>query len=91
MYRTQIKMQLQKQHDEMLARKEEERKRGENQQIPQQSGIVLMFQLQSKSVGNSDVSNDVLKALCVCACVHACMRTCVCVHALCVHCDLIIM
>ena len=41
MYRTQMKMQLQKQHAEMLARKEEKERIGrENQQIPQKSHSV---------------------------------------------------
>lgn len=72
MYRTQMKMQLQKQHAEMLARKEEEeeRKRRENQRIPQQSRSVDVP--ISKSMSNSDVPNDVLKVcmfVCVCVCV----------------------
>lgn len=67
MYRTQMKMQLQKQHAEMLARKEEEeeRKRRENQQIPQQSHSVDVP--ISKSVSNTEVPSDVLK-VCVSVC-----------------------
>ena len=80
-----MKMQLQKQHAEMLARKEEEeeRKRRESQRIPQQSHSVDVP--ISKSVSNSDVPNDILK-VCVCACVCVCMcarmyvRVCACVR-----------
>ena len=86
MYRTQMKMQLQKQQAEMLARKEEEeeRKRRENQHIPQQSRSVDVP--ISKSHSNSELPNDVLKVcvrvcVCVCVCVCACaVCPCVCLH-----------
>ena len=49
-YRTQIKMQLKKQHAEMLARKEEEERKGGIISRYLNSHVVLMFQLASLSV-----------------------------------------
>jgi len=65
MYRTQLKMQLQKQHAEMLARKEEEeeRKRREKQRIPQSHSVDVP--VSSSAVSPPAVPTDVLK-VCIC-------------------------
>ena len=61
MYRTQLKMQLQKQHAEMLARKEEEeeRKRREKQRIPQSHSVDVP--VSNNTVSPPAVPTDVLK------------------------------
>jgi len=64
MYRTQLKMQLQKQHAEMLARKEEEeeRQRREKQRIPQSHSVDVPV----STVSPPAVPTDVLKVgICV--------------------------